>query len=542
MDYDKLNHTAFKGNLLVEKSLDLKLREKKANYYLKWGVINLLLLLVLMSVYSQSSCVQSNFLKLEYGAIIIIGLNTIACFTKYLFYMFKREFLHGTVQQKNLLKFDENDSSFVIFDPIKKKEVQAEDTLQNTDINTSWHSSFIGNRSLDSTNWNYTRTPLRKSLSPQQQQKQVRNESCSRRTHSSPLNVSALNNESFVSPYQHFSRVNQINDEGSLQQYLNDVLRKENSVSETHDVSHNFNSNSINSFWNYCNLAANVLKTSIYQLAPTTSSANQNKQVSKEDIGLNIVDKNSEIIKRISSEKLSRYVGNLRTWISATILQRLANEIQKVDESFKHRGLLDMQIGSIGLERLKKTVENKQFVTLHMPMLPLIVPFLEMSSNQEYLVQRIKDLAKGSCITDYRWDSGSEYHGLKWDEHLPTDAAIIFHLFCVYLDTQLMPLPQNEGRPFYSRYVVVGEEKRSGKDTVALVQNRSRCAILCTNPLKPKFNFISEGEIHACAYDRNNLFYVIIQFLVYMRSHQESCLEGVNLGASGINLMCAIDD
>uniref|UniRef100_D3TPF5 Uncharacterized conserved membrane protein n=1 Tax=Glossina morsitans morsitans TaxID=37546 RepID=D3TPF5_GLOMM len=541
MDYEKLNRTPFKGNLLVERSLDLKLREKKANYYLKWGVINLLLLLILMSDYSQSSCVQSNFLKIEYGAIIIIGLNTIACFTKYLFYMFKREFLQGTVQQKNLLKFDDNDSSFVIFDPFKKKEVQAEDALQNSDINTSWHSSFVGNRSLDST-WNYTRTPLRKSLSPQQQQKQVRNESCSRRTHSSPLNVSALNNEGFVSPYQHFSRVNQINDEGSLQQYLNDVLRKENSVTEIHDVSHNFNSNSINSFWNYCNLAANVLKTSLYQLAPTTASANQNKQVSNEDIGLNIVDKNSEIIKRISSEKLSRYVGNLRTWISATILQRLANEIQKVDESFKHRGLLDMQIGSIGLERLKKTVENKQFVTLHMPMLPLIVPFLEMSSNQEYLVQRIKDLAKGSCITDYRWDSGSEYHGLKWDEHLPTDAAIIFHLFCVYLDTQLMPLPQNEGRPFYSRYVVVGEEKRSVKDTVALVQNRARCALLCTNPLKPKFNFISEGEIHACAYDRNNLFYVIIQFLVYMRSHQESCLEGVNLGASGINLMCAIDD
>ncbi|GBP08832.1 Transmembrane protein 209 [Eumeta japonica] len=58
------------------------------------------------------------------------------------------------------------------------------------------------------------------------------------------------------------------------------------------------------------------------------------------------------------------------------------------------------------------------------------------------------DLAKGSCIADYRWNSGSEYHGLKWDEHLPTDSAILFHFVLCLFDTQLMPLPQGGGRPF----------------------------------------------------------------------------------------------
>lgn len=76
--------------------------------------------------------------------------------------------------------------------------------------------------------------------------------------------------------------------------------------------------------------------------------------------------------------------------MSFTIMQRLTKEMMSVDESFKHRGFHDMQIGSIGLERLKKTVENQQFVSQYMPILPMIVPFLEMSSNQEYLVQRIK--------------------------------------------------------------------------------------------------------------------------------------------------------
>lgn len=120
---------------------------------------------------------------------------------------------------------------------------------------------------------------------------------------------------------------------------------------------------------------------------------------------------------------------------------------------------------------------------------------------------------------------------------------LLFHLFCVYLDSQLMPLPQGGGRPFYSRYVLIREEKRSTKDLINAVNNKAHCAILVTNSqLKPKFNFISEKELHNCAYDRNNLFYVIIQFLIYMRSHQESALEGVNLGKSGINIMCVIED
>lgn len=37
--------------------------------------------------------------------------------------------------------------------------------------------------------------------------------------------------------------------------------------------------------------------------------------------------------------------------------------------------------------------------------------------------------------------------------------------------------------------------------------------------------------------DRNNLFYVIVEFLVYMRTHNEGMLESVNLGRSGINLL-----
>lgn len=70
-----------------------------------------------------------------------------------------------------------------------------------------------------------------------------------------------------------------------------------------------------------------------------------------------------------------------------------------IDKAFKSRGFSDIQLGCVGLERLKKTVEN-QLITSNIPMLRPIIPFLEMSSNQEYLVQRIK----GCIFTFYNYN------------------------------------------------------------------------------------------------------------------------------------------
>lgn len=142
------------------------------------------------------------------------------------------------------------------------------------------------------------------------------------------------------------------------------------------------------------------------------------------------LDGNSELIKTLSPTKLTKYVTNLRMYISDTILQRLVKEFNKIDKEFKNRGFSDLKIGSVGLERLKKTAENHQMLSLHVPSLPMVIPFLEMSTNQEYLVQRIRELAKGSSINDYRWNAG-HLSDHNWDEHLTTDAAVSMSFFFV---------------------------------------------------------------------------------------------------------------
>lgn len=227
------------------------------------------------------------------------------------------------------------------------------------------------------------------------------------------------------------------------------MAKGEANVSGTYpDVREMFDRNLTNTLWNYWNNAANLLKTSIYQLSPTTASPNKQtsgRELAGKNIGPGCSDLSVPVhlFTTISSTKLTKYVTNLRMWISATILQRLVRtkcklcslwvfnyfltdrlqvkEFDKINSEFASRGFSDIQIGSVSFERLKKTAENHLYGNVST--LPMVIPFLQMSSNQEHLVQRIRELAKGSGINDYRWNSSNSYDS-NWDEHVPTDAAV----------------------------------------------------------------------------------------------------------------------
>ncbi|XP_017059140.1 transmembrane protein 209 [Drosophila ficusphila] len=542
MNFSRGNCSPLSRNPVVQRSLDLRLRGAQARHYLKWCSINVVLVsLLLLDIWQACRSVYRTYWFLaECTITTLMALSALACFGKYLWLWFGGDQVIGTDSQKCLLDGqEENSFRTVSTRAVKKPRNYEPDTDVEDDIPIiNWHSSFEdscwGSQSMRRSP-SPTRTPQQANQNASYNSSMVQNNS---------LNASNLSNEStYMSPYAEVRRDDFITDIRKLPALMKQAER-ERSMVDSSEAPNVQNMGSANSFWNYCNNAAYMLKTTIYQLSPAPAASTENAPTSIEEFGgFQFRDSNSEVIKRISTDKLSQYVANLRFWISTTILQRLVKEINYVDDVFRQRGLIDLKIGAVSLERLRKTAENQQFVQTCAPMLPMLLPFLDTFSNQEYLVQRIKELAQGSCIADYRWNSGKTHNGQEWGEHLPTDAAILFHLFCVYLDSQLMPLPQGGGRPFHSRYVLIRDEKRSTKDVVNAVHNKAHCAILTTsNQLNPKFNFISDKELHNCVHDRNNLFYVIIQFLIYMRQQQESALECVNLGKSGINIMCVIED
>jgi len=78
-------------------------------------------------------------------------------------------------------------------------------------------------------------------------------------------------------------------------------------------------------------------------------------------------------------------------WISLTILERVVSELDHIDAAFVRCGFSDLHLGSVGLDRLKRTACIPQVVA-SIPSLPRLVPFLELTQHQEYLVTRIRGI------------------------------------------------------------------------------------------------------------------------------------------------------
>lgn len=66
-------------------------------------------------------------------------------------------------------------------------------------------------------------------------------------------------------------------------------------------------------------------------------------------------------------------------------------------------------------------------------------------------------------MSEFRWNSGGSLHGKPWEEHLPTDAALVMHLIATYLDLQLVPSSQRPeaqpSRPFSAQHLVRNPER-----------------------------------------------------------------------------------
>lgn len=94
-----------------------------------------------------------------------------------------------------------------------------------------------------------------------------------------------------------------------------------------------------------------------------------------------------------------------------------------MNDEFAKLHLNDIKIGNVGLERLRKTAQTMPVIQ-YVPTLTALIPFLEVTPNQEYLIKRIKELAKGGCMSEFKWNSGGSYNGKEWDDSLVNDSEV----------------------------------------------------------------------------------------------------------------------
>ncbi|KHJ46813.1 clathrin adaptor complex small chain [Trichuris suis] len=227
----------------------------------------------------------------------------------------------------------------------------------------------------------------------------------------------------------------------------------------------------------------------------------------------------------LSEERLAVYAERLRLWIFVTILQPLVEEMDRINQIFVELSRPDVKVGVSPVTTLQSMLiaKSEQLSTLA----PLI-RYLEISTNQEYLVERLRSLAKDSAIAEYKWNAGGRFGQKPWDEHLPTDTEILFHLFCTFLDNQLPISPLClDGRTFSAEHVAKAPNVPcTGPSTLCIYQ-------AAVNP--PHFQLIHGNEWHDVGKGKKNFLYTIILFLQALKLHRGAFLDQMTtITAEGI--------
>uniref|UniRef100_A0A1B6DCW7 Transmembrane protein 209 n=1 Tax=Clastoptera arizonana TaxID=38151 RepID=A0A1B6DCW7_9HEMI len=500
----------------MEQTINITQSIRKVKNSLFWGTVNAVVLsIVLYDIINTCPSYTETVHLVEKCFAVFLGINTIFHYCRYLWTKLTIPTVILTPQQKSL--FGIKDSETYYFEtkttPVDSPRSTMDSSLCMTPMNLSTNSwlsnsyySSDQNRSITSPNyslsspsWTYQPgSPSRVQFSTPPIEDQV------------------------------------IENENSLSAYLNEYENLEKSQVVSTSVEHP--TNLLSGFWSHpaSKSPAEVsplLKKNAYQIS-SPSDHNLSGNMSGDEVGSPRLAFGDVFRKNVVNPTLlTHWTSNLRMWISETILSRLVQEIETINKGLHAQGLVDVTIGLVGIDRLKKTACSPQ-VVFNVPTLQNLVPFLDFTPYQEYIVSRIKDLARGGCMSEYKWNTGGHWNGKDWTDHLPTDAELVLHLLATYLDLQLpSAVSLSDGRPFSSVYLFKYPNKPI----------RGKLAIIQETVQPPHYKFQTKEDMFDVPKGRNNLFYTVLLFLHAIKTKEDGMLGRMNLGPSGINMQWIID-
>ncbi|KAJ8717538.1 hypothetical protein PYW07_005468 [Mythimna separata] len=221
--------------------------------------------------------------------------------------------------------------------------------------------------------------------------------------------------------------------------------------------------------------------------------------------------------------RLEQWNLNLRLWLHVTILQRLVRELAAADEALAASGL-EARVGAASAERLRGAAQAGAHGLLHS--LPALLAYLEPFADQRYVVQRIRELAHGGCLSGYRWNGG----GSEWEDSKPTDAELVLHLLATYLDATLPAAAS--ARPFSAAHV-----------SAAPAAPPRGPAALCVHRVSarpPHYVLVLGDETVELSRGRNNLLHTLLLFLAAAAREEPPALRRLHLGRAGLNMLWII--
>ncbi|TNN71919.1 Transmembrane protein 209 [Liparis tanakae] len=235
------------------------------------------------------------------------------------------------------------------------------------------------------------------------------------------------------------------NSPGSKEDYMEDLKILERFLRTEEERSHRSQLGSPESvspshsptFWNYNRSVgdyAQSLRKFLYQPACRSLAPSAHK----DETDLGSKQAAEEVWARITTsrpvlDRIDSWTAKLRNWISDTILVPLVKETDSVNSQLRRMGCPELQIGEASITSLKQAAVMK---ASSIPTINSIVQYLDITPNQEYLVDRVKELAHSGCMSSFRWNGGGNLKNRKWDTDLPTDCAgrnNLFHTILMFL-------------------------------------------------------------------------------------------------------------
>lgn len=510
----------------VQQLLDLRQTQIKARNSITWFVVNSTLFGIIVFDIIHGEPAYKPVYWIEWCLASIFALNALYHIIQYICATLSLKPIALNIKQRPLLGISEDDPLFKDEVPQKQKTPEPNSSLNLSCMNFSRHTSLGSPILSEIKDYSSSNSFLKYSNLTSPKSTISSNGSLSK---SMTISINgSLTNEDLIQ------------DECELESYLKEIAQQRKCALSTNVDQP---SNLLSSFWSHPATRAPgevspLLRRCSYQLAPTidkTKAISPGAEEGSSPRGsFGVLDVWRKY--RIDSHKVNEWTANLRMWISTTVVERVALEVDNICMALIRHGLSDSQPGYVGLDRLRKLAQTQ--LVSGIPTLPALVPFLELSNNQEYLVKRIKTLAKGGSMSEFKWNSGGSHNGKEWDSSLPTDSAIIMHLISTYMDTQLeAPLDQPDARAFTSRYMA-----RSGLE---LPRNKGPI-IVCQSTNPPHYSLALSGDSLPSDYEevqrgRNNLFHTLLLFLYIVKTRNYGMLGRVNAGSSGINILWVID-
>ncbi|KAJ2213275.1 hypothetical protein EV179_003967 [Coemansia sp. RSA 487] len=325
----------------------------------------------------------------------------------------------------------------------------------------------------------------------------------------------------------------------------------------------------------------------LYQTAAPVNraSGSEGSKGSSKDRGVGDIEylEPHEVLEKFGIERdIFEWIENMHLWFARHLLHPLCKQIDELDSLFEKHGLGHLSckravLDANALEQSKarqattttfgtgfsiysgtssSLAQNAQGVPQNLIELTLKYGDLPQTKERmalekyllvpgytcrDYIIQRVRTLSQSGALPAYTFDGGGSYTPSSdssgkapeqpWNTSLhPTDAQLLFHLFCTFMD-QTMPPVQNSRHPFTDRYVLQPDCKPDNNLPVQIIQVVRK---------RPHFCLIVKGSFYDVTANRNNLFITLILFVLEIQRECAGYLGLTNLSGKHVNLLSVI--